>query len=101
MRRQEDSIRRQRQRLWLRIRRRIDPRLRLDFALHAKALPFNDHRFRVMQEPIQDGGRQHAVIVKDLGPLFVGSIRRDHDRPLLIAKRDDLEEQIGSGLVNG
>jgi hypothetical protein len=30
----------------------LKARLRLDLAFHAKAFPFNDHRLRVMQQPI-------------------------------------------------
>ena len=65
---------------------RIKPSLRLDLAFHAKAFPLNDHGLRMMQQPIQDGRRQRAVVVKDLRPLLISSIRRDHHRTLFIAK---------------
>ena len=54
-----------------------------------------------MQQPIEDGGGQGAVIVEYLGPILEGSVRGHHDRSLFIAQADDLEEQIGTGLVNG
>jgi hypothetical protein len=79
----------------------LETRLLLDLAFHAKAFPFNDHGLCVMQQPVEDSRRQRAVIVKYLGPLFKGSIRRDQDCALFIAKRDHLEEQVGTGLVNG
>jgi len=53
-----------------------------------------------MQQPIQDGRGQGAVMVEDRGPLLEGTVRGDNNRPLFIAQTDDLEEQIGSGLVN-
>jgi hypothetical protein len=60
---------------------------------HAEAFSFDDHRLGMMEQPIQDGG--------GLGPLLKGPDRGDNDRPLFIAQRDDLEEQIGAGLVDG
>ena len=54
-----------------------------------------------MQQPVQNGGGQGAVIVKYFGPLLESTVRGHDDRPLLIAQRNDLEEQIGGGLVNG
>jgi hypothetical protein len=68
---------------------------------HAEAFSFDDHRLGMMEQPIQDGGGQGAVLVEDLGPLLKGPDRGDNDRPLFIAQRDDLEEQIGAGLVDG
>ena len=68
---------------------------------HAEAFAFDNHRLGVMEQPIQDGRGQGAVIVEDLGPLLKGAVRGNNDRALLIAQRDDLEQQIGAGLVNG
>jgi hypothetical protein len=55
--------------------------------LHAETLAFDDHGLGVMQQPVQDGGREGAVIIKDLGPFLEGAVRGDNDRPLLIAQR--------------
>jgi hypothetical protein len=73
----------------------------LELIFHAETLAFDDHGVGVMQQPVQNGSGQGAVIIEDLGPLLEGAVRGDNDRPLLIAQRDDLEEQIGARLVNG
>src|SRR6266849_3210996 len=39
-------------------------------------------------------------MVEDCGPLLKGAVGGNDDRPLFIAQRDDLEEQIGARLVN-
>ena len=75
--------------------------LTLDLASHAKAFAFDDHGLGVVQQPIQDGGGQGAVIVEHLGPLLKRPVGGDHDRALFIAQADDLEEEIGPRLVNG
>jgi hypothetical protein len=67
---------------------------------HPEALPFDDDGVGMMQEPIQDRGSQGAVMVEDHGPLLKGTVRSNDDGPLFIAQRDDLEEQIGTCLVN-
>ena len=72
----------------------------LELVFHTDTFAFDDHGLRVRQQPVQDGGRQGTVIVKDLGPFPEGTIRGQHDRPLFIAEGDDLEEQIGTCLVN-
>src|SRR3989454_8776202 len=74
--------------------------LPLELVFHAETFAFDDDGLRVMQQPVQDGGRQGTVIVKDRGPFLEGTIRGQHDRPLFIAEGDDLEEQIGPCLVN-
>src|SRR5262244_4506709 len=53
-----------------------------------------------MEQPVQDGGSQGAVIVEDLGPFLEGTVGGNHDRALLVAQRDDLEEEISARLVN-
>src|SRR5467141_884570 len=39
-------------------------------------------------------------MVEDRGPLLESAVRGNNNRPLFIAQRDDLEEQIGACLVN-
>src|SRR5262245_4539142 len=75
--------------------------LTLQLVFHAETLAFDNHRLGVMQQPIQDGRGEGAVIVENLGPLLEGAVRGDDNRPLFIAQRDDLEEEIRSRLVNG
>src|SRR5215470_2153141 len=79
---------------------RVSPSLTLELVFHAETFAFDDDRLGVMQQPVQDGCRKGAVIVKDLGPFLERTVRGDHDRSLFIAQRDDLEEQIGASLVN-
>jgi hypothetical protein len=72
---------------------------------HPKTFALNNDGLRMMEQPVQDGGRQGAVIVKDFGPLLKGAVGGNDDCPLFIAQRggvlDHLEEQIGTGLING
>src|SRR5215468_6862423 len=73
----------------------------VNLVLHAKALAFDDDGLGVMEDAIEDCGRQGAVVVKDLRPVFVGAISRDHHRGTLVALADDLEQQVGAVLVDG
>ncbi len=79
----------------------VKPGLPLDLVLHAKTFSFDDHGLGVMEQPIQDGGGQGAVMVEDRGPILEGAVRGNHDRPLFVPQTDDLEEQIRSSLING
>ncbi len=47
----------------------------LELALHAETFSFVAHGFGVMEQPIQDGGGQGAVMVEDLGPILEGAVR--------------------------
>jgi hypothetical protein len=78
----------------------VERGLPFDLIFHAETLAFDDHGLGVMQQAIQDGCREGAVIIKNLGPFLKGAVRGHHDRALLIAQRDNLEEQIGARLVN-
>ncbi len=54
-----------------------------------------------MQQAVQNGAGERAVVVKDLGPVFVGLVGREHDGTSFIALADDLEEQVRTGFVDG
>ena len=54
-----------------------------------------------MQEPVQHGAGQGAVVVKDFGPVLVGLVGGQQDGALLVTLADDLEEQIRAGFVDG
>ena len=54
----------------------------------------------MVQEAVENSRGDGGVVVEDLGPLFVGLIGRDDGRSLLVTAADDLEEQIGAGLVD-
>lgn len=82
-------------------RRLVERGLTLDVVFHAEPLACDDHGLRVMQQPIQDGRGQGAVVVEDRRPLLEGPVRGDNDRPLCIAQTADVEEQISASRVNG
>ena len=44
---------------------------------HSKTLPFDGHRFGVMEEPIQHGTGESGIVVEDFGPVFKGQISGD------------------------
>jgi hypothetical protein len=44
---------------------------RLDLILHAVTLALDNHRFGVVQEPVQHGAGQGAVVVEDFGPVSI------------------------------
>jgi hypothetical protein len=54
-----------------------------------------------MHQPV-DQGRGHGVVhLKGFAPVPEGSIRGDHDRSQFTTGGDNLEQQIGSTLVDG
>src|SRR5215472_11920205 len=53
-----------------------------------------------MEDAIEDGGGQGAVVVEDLRPVFVGAVGGDHHRGALVALADDLEQQVGAVLID-
>src|SRR5262245_41800700 len=73
----------------------------LDLGLGAEALAFDDDGIDVVEDAIQDGGGQGAVIVEDLRPVLVGTVGGDQHRRALVALADDLEQQICTVLVDG
>ena len=73
----------------------------LDLIFHAITLALDDHRLGMVEQTVQDGARQHGVVVEDFGPVFVGLIGGQHNRALLVALADDLEEQVSARLIDG
>jgi len=71
-----------------------------DLVLHAVTLAFDDHGFGVMQESVEHGAGQGAVVVEDFGPVFIGLVGRQQDGALLVALADDLKEQVGADFVD-
>ena len=68
---------------------------------HAVAFPLDDDDFGVVQQPVEDGRGECAVVVEDAGPVLEGPVRREDHGALLIAMADDLKKQIRSVLVDG
>lgn len=55
----------------------------------------------MMEDTVKDGGGECCIIIEDGGPLFERFIGRDADGAALVAFTNDLEEQIGSGFIDG
>ena len=72
----------------------------LDLIFHAITPAFHDHGFGVVQETVQHGACQGAVVVEDFWPVFIGLIGRDDGRTSFVPLAEDLEEQIGAGFID-
>jgi hypothetical protein len=55
----------------------------------------------MMEQPIQDGRGQGAVMGKEGGPLLKSAVGGHEQRPWCLAEADHLAEQSGAGLVPG
>ena len=55
----------------------------------------------MMKEAVEDGGGHGGIVIEDRGPLFEGFIGGETEGPPLIASTDNLEKQVGAGLVDG
>ena len=55
----------------------------------------------MVQESIENGGGEGGVVIEDLGPIFEGTVGGNDDGAALIAKADDLKQEIGAMLVDG
>jgi len=68
--------------------------------LHAIAAAFNGNGFSVVEEPVQDGRGDGAVVVENGGPGFESFVGGQNNGSTLVALADHLEEHIGSALVD-
>ena len=71
-----------------------------DLILHPVTPAFDYYRFGVVQEPVQHGAGQGAVVVEDFRPVFIGLVGRDDGRSGLIPLAEDLEEQISADFID-
>ena len=62
---------------------------------------FEDDGVAVVEQAVEDGGGNGGVAVEDGGPLFEGFVGGQDDGTAFVAGADDLEEEIGSALVDG
>jgi hypothetical protein len=69
--------------------------------LHAVTFPVDYHGFSMVQEPVQNGAGQGAVVVEDFGPVFIRLVGGQQDGALLVTLADDLEKQVRAGFVDG
>ena len=72
----------------------------LDFVPRAVALALDQDGLGVVQQPVQQGRCEDGVVVEDAGPLLVGSVGRNQGGTALIAVADDLEQAVGTELVD-
>lgn len=68
---------------------------------HPVAGAFDDDGFAVVEQSVEDGGGQYAVVFEDAGPVLEGFVGGEQQGAPLVACADDLEEQVGSGFVDG
>ena len=54
-----------------------------------------------MEQSVQDGGGDGAVIVEDGGPLLERLVGGQNDGTPFVALTDDLKEEVGTVLVDG
>ncbi len=71
------------------------------FVFHAITVSLNNDRLPVMHQPVDQGRGQGVVHIEELAPFPEGSIRGDHDRSNFMTGGDNMEQQIGSTLVDG
>jgi len=55
----------------------------------------------MMEEAVQHGRGDGAVVVEDTGPLFEGFVGGQHDGAPFVALADNLEDQVSAVLVDG
>ena len=72
-----------------------------DAVFHPVAGAFEDDGVAVVEEAVEDGGGDGGVAVEDGGPLFEGFVGGQDDGAAFVAGADDLEEEVGSALVDG
>ena len=67
---------------------------------HSKTIAFEQNGFGVMEEAVEHGGGDGAVVIEDGRPLLEGFVGGQRDRTPFVTLADDLEEKIGAVLVN-
>jgi hypothetical protein len=72
-----------------------------DAVFHAVAGAFEHDGVAVVEQAVEHGGGDGGVAVEDAGPLLEGFVGGQDDGAALVAGADDLEEQVGSALVDG
>ena len=55
----------------------------------------------MVQQAVEHGGGEGGVVVEDLRPLAVHAVGGDDGGAVLVALAEDLEQQVGAGLVDG
>jgi hypothetical protein len=68
---------------------------------HAVALSFRRDDGGVVSEPIEKGGGELLVASEDRHPIGKRQIRRDDDAAPLVARGDEIEEQLAAAAIEG
>jgi hypothetical protein len=55
----------------------------------------------VVEEAVENGGGEGAVVVEDGGPVLEDLVGGQDDGPAFVALTDDLKEQVGAAFVDG
>lgn len=55
----------------------------------------------MVQQPVEHGTGQGAVVVKDFGPVFIRLVGGQQEGALLVTLADDLEEEVRTRFVDG
>ena len=76
-------------------------RSRVVAVLHPVAGTLDDDGLGVVEEAVEDGAGDGAVVVEDAGPLLEGLVGGDDQGTTLVTLADDLEEEVGPVLVDG
>jgi hypothetical protein len=64
------------------------------------AFAFDDARVGMMEEPVEQRGGKRRVVIEDFRPVLERAIGAHEDGAALVAFRDNLEQQIGTELVD-
>ncbi len=75
--------------------------LRVVTVLHPVTRSLDYDIFGVVEEAVEDGGGDGAIVVENRGPLLEGLVGGHDEGPSLVALTDDLEEEIGAVLIDG
>ncbi len=67
----------------------------------AVAIAFDKDGLSVVEKTVQQGGGHGGVTSEDTGPVFEGDVGSDDDGAMLVAFGDNLEQELGTSLVEG
>ena len=55
----------------------------------------------MVEDAVEDGAGQGAVVVEDAGPVLEDFVGGQDDGPAFVSLADDLEEEVGPAFVDG
>jgi len=72
---------------------------RFDLVFHPVTFAFDNDGLGVVMHTVQDRAGDAGVVIKNFGPVFIRFACRNNQRAAFIALVDDLEKQVGAGLI--